>query len=41
MRKKPFKNTVGKGENAAYQHFFLFLQCFLPYEDTFNALTYI
>ena len=22
------ENTVGKGENAGYQHFFLFLQCF-------------
>ena len=23
------ENTVGKGENAGYQHFFLFPQCFL------------
>ena len=23
------ENTVGKGENADYQHFLLFLQCFL------------
>ena len=22
------ENTVGKGENAVYQHFFLFQQCF-------------
>ena len=22
------KNTVGEGENAGYQHFLLFLQCF-------------
>ena len=22
------ENIVGKGENAAYQHFLLFLQCF-------------
>ena len=22
------QNTVGKGENASYQHFLLFLQCF-------------
>ena len=22
------KNIVGKGENAGYQHFFLFSQCF-------------
>ena len=26
------ENTVGKGENTGYQHFLLFLQCFLkPY----------
>ena len=26
------ENNVGKGENAGYQHFLLFLQCFLrPY----------
>ena len=24
-----FKNIVGKGENASYQHFLLFPQCFL------------
>ena len=24
MRKKPFENTVGKGENAGNQHFLLF-----------------
>ena len=28
--KKPFKNTVEKGENAGDQHFLLFPQCFLP-----------
>ena len=27
--KKPFKNIVGKGENAGYQHFLLFPQFFL------------
>ena len=32
------ENIVGKGENAANQHFLLFPQCFLPYEDKFNAL---
>ena len=26
--KKPFKNIEGKGENAGYQHFLLFPQCF-------------
>ena len=25
-----FLNIVGKGENAGYQHFLLFPQCFLP-----------
>ena len=30
--KKPFKNTVGKGENAGYQHFLIFPHCFLPYK---------
>ena len=28
--KKLFENIVGKGENAGYQHFLLFPQCFLP-----------
>ena len=31
MRKKPFENIVGKGENAGYQHFLLFPQCFLSF----------
>ena len=26
----PFENVVGKEENAGYQHFLLFMQCFLP-----------
>ena len=30
LRKKPFENIVGKGENAGNQHFLLFPQCFLP-----------
>ena len=30
LGKKPFKNIVGKGENAGDQHFLLFPQCFLP-----------
>ena len=25
------ENTVGKGENAGYQHFLLFPQCFLKF----------
>ena len=28
---KPFENIVEKGENAAYQHFLLFPQYFLPF----------
>ena len=30
LHKKDFENIVGKGENAGYQHFLLFPQCFLP-----------
>ena len=29
---KAFENIVGKGENAGYQHFLLFSQCFLLYQ---------
>ena len=28
--KRAFENNVGKGENASYQHFLIFPQCFLP-----------
>ena len=28
---KSFENTVGKGENAGNQHFFLSPHCFLPF----------
>ena len=31
LRKKPFENIVGKGENAGNQHFLLFPQCFLHF----------
>ena len=34
LKKKPFENIVGKGENAGNQHFLLFLQCFLPIPKT-------
>ena len=30
--KKPFENIVEKEENAGYQHFLLFPQCFLSWE---------
>ena len=33
LRKKPFENTIGKGENAGNQHFLLFPQCFLPFPE--------
>ena len=29
QKQKAFKNIVKKGENAGYQHFLLFPQCFL------------
>ena len=29
LEKRPFENIVGKGENAGYQHFLFFPQCFL------------
>ena len=29
LYKKPFENSMGKGENTSYQHFLLFSQCFL------------
>ena len=31
LRKKPFENIVGKGENAGNQHFLFFPQCFLHF----------
>ena len=31
LEKEAFENIVGKGENANYQHFLLFPQCFLPF----------
>ena len=33
--KKPFENTVGKGEIARNEQFLLFPQCFLPVWITF------
>ena len=32
LKEESFKNIVGNGENAGYQHFFLFPQYFLPYQ---------
>ena len=31
LKKKPFENIVGNGENAGKQHFLLSPQCFLPF----------
>ena len=31
------ENTAGKGENAGYQHFLLFLQCF-PKSSSLDSL---
>ena len=31
LRKKPFENIVGKGENAGNKHFLLFPQCFISF----------
>ena len=30
LKRKPFENNVGTGENAGDQHFLLFQHCFLP-----------
>ena len=41
LRKKSLKDIVGKGENAANQHFLLVPQSFLPYSaqiSIFNSL---
>ena len=32
LRKNPFEEIAGKGENAGDQHFLLFPQCFLPFQ---------
>ena len=34
LYKKPFENSVGKGENAGNQHFLLFPQRFLSYQKS-------
>ena len=38
--KKTFKNIAGKGENAGYPHFLLFLLCFYPSLSEFLLLNY-
>ena len=33
LQKEPFENIMGEGENAANQHFLLFPQCFLTFQN--------
>ena len=33
LKKNPFENIVGKGENTGNQHFLLFPQCFLLFPN--------
>ena len=35
-----FENIAGKGENAGYQHFLLFLQCFLYFPNVTQNLIF-
>ena len=37
-KKKRFGNIMGKGENAGYQNFLFFPQCFLPIRSVFKRL---
>ena len=37
-RKKALENIAGKGENADDQHFLLFPQCFLPFQNQISFL---
>ena len=32
-KQRAFENIVGNGENAGYQHFLVFPQCFLPFQE--------
>ena len=41
MKKKPFGNIVGKGENAGHQHFLLLPQCFLPFPKQISILPFL
>ena len=38
LKQMVFENIMGKGENAGNQHFLLFPQCFLPFENQFSIL---
>ena len=41
LRKKPFENIVGKGENAGNQHFLIFLPYFLPIPQQISIFSHI
>ena len=41
LKKKPFENIVGKGENAGNQYFFLLPQYFLPSQNKFQFFNHI
>ena len=43
LKKKPFENMVGKGENAHNQHYLLFPRCFLliPHQTPNISATFI
>ena len=40
LKRKPFENIEGKGENAGNQHFLLFPQCFLPIPRRISSYIY-
>ena len=43
-KEEGLENTVGKGENAGYQHFLLFPQCFLRIKERnyhFNSIYFV
>ena len=37
LKKKAFKNIVEKGENAGNHHYFLFQQCYLPFQELISS----
>ena len=40
LKKKPFENVVGKGENAGNQYFLLFPQCFLAIQRRISVFKF-
>ena len=41
FKKKPYKSTVGKGENTGNQHFLLLPQCFLAFLTRGPVVTHL